>query len=199
LRGKPATKEVFTLAQIEALLSVSTGDWHGLILAGFFSAAGLSDLAKLKWSNVDFDKGEHGCITFLQSKTQKMVLVPLHLSLSTWLRTHRNDSQWIFPTLCDRCTGGSAGLSHAFAVLLREAGIEREEIRERSGEKGRKVFALGFHSLRHTMNSILANEGVNQDLRQSIVGHASKAMNTHYTHFEIASRQGAINKLWNVS
>jgi integrase len=195
LRGKPATKAVFTLEQIESLLSVAKGDWHGLCLAGFFTAARLSDLAKLQWKSVDFDRGEHGVLTFVQSKTQRMVQIPLHPNLSTWLRTHRNDSAWVFPSLCNKITGGTNGLSQAFGRLLKEAGIEREEIRERSGEKGRTVNSLGFHQLRHTMNSILANEGVSQELRMSIVGHASKSMNSHYTHLEIASLQGAISKL----
>jgi integrase len=192
LKGKPANKEVFTLEQIQALLSVAERDWKGLILAGFFTGGRLSDLAKLEWKSVDLDKG---VIRFTQSKTGTEVQIPIHENLKPWLETHKNGSEWVFPSLGGKTTGGTTGLSHRFATLLRQAGIEREEIRERSGKKGRVVHALSFHSLRHTMNSILANEGVSQELRQSIVGHASKTINTHYTHLELSTMQGVIAKL----
>ena len=96
---------------------------------------------------------------------------------------------------CRQNTGGTTGLSQNFAKLMQAAGIEREEIRERQGIKGRVVHALSYHSLRHTMNSILANEGVSQELRQSIVGHASKTINSHYTHLEFSTMQSVIAKL----
>ena len=134
-------------------------------------------------------------ITFTQAKTGRTVQIPIHPNLSEWLKTQRNGSQWVFPTLADKTPGGTTGLSQNFAKLMKAAGIEREEIRERQGIKGRVVHALSYHSLRHTMNSILANEGVSQELRQSIVGHASKAINSHYTHLELSTMQSVIAKL----
>jgi integrase len=178
--------------QIEALLSVAEGDWFGLVLAGFFTGGRLSDLAKLQWTSVDLEKG---VIIFTQSKTQREVQIPIHPTLETWLRTHKNGSQYVFPSLAHLKTGGSGGLSRAFARLMKEANIEQEKIRERQGKKGRTVHALSYHALRHTMNSILANEGVSQELRQSIVGHASKTINSHYTHLELSTMQGVIAKL----
>jgi integrase len=133
-------------------------------------------------------------ITFTQTKTGGTVQVPIHQDLKSWLQSHKN-GEWVFPSLAGKKTGGTTGLSLGFAKLLREAGIESEEIRERSGKKGRVVHALSYHSLRHTMNSILANEGVSQELRQSIVGHASKTINSHYTHLELSTMQSVIAKL----
>jgi integrase len=192
IKGKPANKEVFTLEQIQSLLSVAEGDWFGLILAGFFTGGRLSDLAKLTWQSVDL---ERGVIMFTQAKTGGIVQIPIHQDLKSWLRTHKNGSEWVFPSLGGKTTGGTSGLSQAFSGLLAKAGIESEEIRERQGTKGRTVRALSFHSLRHTMNSILANEGVSQELRQSIVGHASKTINSHYTHLELSTMQSVIAKL----
>jgi integrase len=192
LKSKAATKQVFTLEQIQALLSVASDEWYGLILCGFLTGGRLSDLAKLEWSSVDLDKE---CITFQQSKTGRMVQIPIHSNLKSWLRTHKNGSQCVFPSLATKTTGGTTGLSQGFSKIMRDAGIEREEIREKQGEKGRSVHALSFHALRHTFNSILANQGVSQELRQEFTGHASKVVNTHYTHIELETRKGVIGKL----
>jgi integrase len=96
LKGKPANKAVFTLDQIQSLLSVASGDWVGLILAGFFTGGRLSDLAKLQWQTVDL---ERGIITFTQAKTGGMVQIPIHPDLKSWLRTHQNRSESVFPSL----------------------------------------------------------------------------------------------------
>jgi integrase len=192
LKGKAASKDVFTLEQVQALLAVAEGDWYGLILCGFYLGGRISDLAKLQWSNVDL---ERGLVTFTQSKTGKTIQIPIHGDLHEWLETNRNGITAVFPSLEGRSTGGTTGLSQGFARLLHEAGIEREEIRERSGKKGRVVHGLSFHSLRHTMNSILANSGVSQEQRQAILGHSSKAINSHYTHFTLQTTQSVIAKL----
>jgi integrase len=192
LKGLAASKEVFTLEQVQSLLAVAQGDWRGLILSGFYLGGRISDLANLQWSNVDLDKG---LITFTQSKTGKSVQIPIHSDLQSWLETNRTGITAVFPSLAGRTTGGANGLSQRFAKLMRAAGIDREEIRERSGEKGRVVHGLSFHSLRRTMNSLLANSGVSQEQRMAILGHASKAINTGYTHFSLQSTQSVIAKL----
>jgi integrase len=102
LKGKPVNKAVFTLDQIQALLSVASDDWYGLILVGFFTGGRLSDLAKLQWQSVDL---ERGMITFTQAKTGRMVQIPIHPNLSEWLKKHKNGSQWVFPTLADKIPG----------------------------------------------------------------------------------------------
>ena len=60
---------------------------------------------------------------------------------------------------------------------------------------GRKFRSLTFHSLRHTFNSVLANAGVDQEVRQQLTGHASAAMNRRYTHLELKTMRAAISKL----
>jgi integrase len=93
LKSKAANKACFTLEQVQSLLSVAKGDWEGLILGGFYSGQRLSDLARLRWSNVDLDRG---CITLTTSKTQREMEIPIHDCLKSWLQTHKVDSTWVF-------------------------------------------------------------------------------------------------------
>ena len=61
-------KGTFTPEQIAKLVEHAEGDWKGLILAGYYTGGRLSDLARLKWANVDLS-GEK-CIWFVQKKVQ---------------------------------------------------------------------------------------------------------------------------------
>jgi integrase len=60
-------KGTFTPEQIAKLVEHAEGDWKGLILAGYFTGGRLSDLARLKWSNVDL---KEKTITFVQKKVE---------------------------------------------------------------------------------------------------------------------------------
>jgi integrase len=102
---------------------------------------------------------------------------------------------FLFPSLAGKRTGGKTGLSMAFKGIMGRARVRGEVARERTGEKGRSVNTLTFHSFRHTLTSIMANAGVPVEVRQKFTGHASAEMNQHYTHTEIATLRGAIEKL----
>jgi integrase len=65
----------------------ASGDWKGLILAGYFTGGRLSDLARLKWSNVDLTEKT---ITFVQRKVEgkspkARVKIPIHPALEEYL------------------------------------------------------------------------------------------------------------------
>jgi integrase len=52
-------KGTFSSEQISQLVEEAEGDWKGLILAGYFTRGRLSDLARLKWRNVDLTEKFH--------------------------------------------------------------------------------------------------------------------------------------------
>jgi site-specific recombinase XerD len=70
-------------------------------------------------------------------------------------------------------------------------------IREKSesSESGRKVFALSFHSLRHSFTSILANAGVPEELQMALTGHKERSVHQRYTHQELQRLAEAIGTL----
>jgi len=65
---------------------------------------------------------------------------------------------------------------------------------QRKGE-GRTTFAKGFHSLRHTYISGLANAGVASDIRQKLAGHADAKVHAGYSHHELQTFRDAVAKL----
>jgi integrase len=175
-------------------------NWKGLILAGYFTGGRLSDLARLKWSNVDLTEKS---ITFIQRKVEgktpkPRVKIPIHPVLEEYLLSgpiSAAPSAPVFPELHDKPGAGKTGLSMAFKRIMDKAGIAAGVIRERGGTAGRSVSALSFHSLRHTFNPALAKAGFSQELRMKLTGHSSVDMNTLHSHHELETIRNAVKTL----
>jgi integrase len=101
---------------------------------------------------------------------------------------------FLFPSLAGKRTSGKSGLSMSFSRIMEKAKVKGEVARERTG-KGRTINTLSFHSLRHSFNSIMANAGVSQEVRQKLTGHSSAEMNKRYTHHELEPLRAAIQKI----
>jgi integrase len=201
LRGTVAEKGVFSPEQVALLLEPAEGDWKGLILAGYYTGARLSDLARLKWTSVDLAEG---IITFFQQKTEaKMgrkakVTTPIHPHLYEYLLARAGldkPNAPVFGELYDKPVPGKSGLSMAFRRIMERAGIDGGLMRVSSGKKGRNVSALSFHSLRHSFNSALANANIPQELRMKLTGHCSPDMNTNYTRLELETLRKGIEAI----
>jgi integrase len=74
------------------------------------------------------------------------------------------------------------------------AGIRAPLGPEKNG-KGRQFKALGFHSLRHSFISKLANSEVPEDVRKQIVGHSSDDIHRRYVHLDLSFHARAIANL----
>jgi integrase len=195
-------KGTFTPEAVARLVEAAEGDWKGLILAGYFTGARVSDLAQLKWSNVDLEE-QSASIWFVQQKVKgksrkAKVRVPIYGDLLEYLihcpsSDHANAP--VFPQLHDKPTGGTDGLSTGFRRIMERAGIDPGVIRQRGGDHGRSVARLSFHSLRHSFNSALANAEVSQEVRMIFTGHSSVDQNTDYTHMRFEKLRDAVMKL----
>jgi integrase len=191
----------FDEAQIKALLAVADAQWKGMILLASHAGLRLRDASDLTWENVGDDCRT---LTFRAKKTAKRKkqsgkdsVVFLHSDLKRYLDelpTNDNPKAPLFPSLYGRKSGSSAGLSNEFSRLMQKAGI-RPQLGTKKAGKGRRFRALGFHSLRHTFVSRLADLEVSSDVRKEIVGHSSDDIHRRYTHLSLALQQAAISKL----
>jgi integrase len=122
--------------------------------------------------------------------------VPIHPQFKAWLlkQTRGIGKAQVFPTLSGKAGGGKSGLSMAFKRIMEHAKIKGRLLREATGE-GRSQSSLSFHSLRHSFNTALDKAGVPVEVRQKLTGHASAEMNQHYTHHDIETLRGAVEKL----
>ena len=210
LNKKGAVRSVFEPDQVSALLMACEGfkkkgrncgnDWRGACLVAFYSGARLSDVANLKWANLDL---QNRLLFYSEKKKhfQIEIRVPLHEEIESHflsLEAPDDPEAQLFPGLSGRETGGANGLSREFVALMDAAGIERRMIREGSG-LGRDIYDLGEHCFRHSFNTHLMRAGVPEDLRQRLCGHESKEVSRRYTHKEVEDLRASIAKLPSIS
>ena len=180
-------KGTFTPAQVSKLLRAADGDWRAAILFAYCTGARLGDVANIRWDAVDW---RNKVLRFTPSKTKNPVTIPLHPQLERELWKGAGIGKaTMFPELAGKGTGGRHGLSGRFAAIMEKAGIEAKRIQASSG---RRLSNLSFHSLRHSFNSVMANAGISQEIRQKLTGHTSAETNKVYTHHELEPLRTAV-------
>jgi integrase len=153
----------------------------------------------------------HGEITIITEKTGRVQIIPIAPPLFRYMTeempTQDDSSAPLFPRAYDNVQrlGRVGSLSRQFHKLLASAGlVPPEQPRPKNGNKAislkrRTVHPLSFHSLRHTMTSVLKNLGVNAATVMDIVGHQSTAVSTNYTHIDSESKRRAITLMPDIS
>jgi integrase len=165
-----------------------------MVMIGYHLGLRIQDCATLRWQDVDFDRKVigHRPQKERRDRASKKIESYMPPELRTFLGQMKprmlNPARPLFPSLCDKKSGGAFGLSLAFRKLLDEAKVEYKDV---SNGKGRKFYDLGFHSLRHTCVSVMANAGVPQELRKEHVGHDSD-VHKRYTHLDIQTFETAL-------
>ena len=206
--GGDSLSEPFSPEQVAALMEAaiakrkgkpafeSGAEWRGAILVAYCTGVRLTDVTNLRWDAINLPART---LTFREKKGKlysKEATIPLHPALEAHLlemSAPDSGAAFIFPALAGRT---SSVVGEAFARIMAEAGIVRELVHEpEPGSKGRRRYNLGFHSLRHTMNSEMANAGVSVEIRQLFTGHKSAEMNERYTHRKLAPLRRAIEKI----
>lgn len=196
-------RKPFTDDQIKAIIRAADEEWKGMILFGVHTGIRLNDAARLTWGSVDVTRR---VLSFEEQKTarrkrrmSKETRVRLHPDILQWLssRTKGAADTALFPSLSGSPSGGHNGLSNAFYRVMAAAGV-KAPLGEKKKGKGRRFRKLGFHSLRHTLVSRMANEDVPADVRKAVVGHSSDEIHQRYVHLDLSAQDKAIAKLRSV-
>ena len=186
-------KEPFAAGEVAALVNHAKGEWKGAIILGATTGLRLGDVVSLKWENID---QKSGFILVETIKTGEALTLPIHADFEKWLskQTHGIGKAPVFPTLIARKINGRAGLSRQFRGIMEKVGIKEKAI-EATGDAGRTRFSKGFHSLRHSFASVLANKNVSAEVRQRLTGHKDDATHQGYTDIELKTRKAAVKKI----
>jgi integrase len=204
-RGQSKRREM-TLGEIQTVLKeCGKTEWHGLVLVGLYSGQRIGDCACLTWQQIDLAKKT---ISFVTQKTGKRLSTRLAEPLADYLNelpATDDPSAYVFPKLAALGEKNSAPLSKAFAEeILIPAGLMAKRAKNHAangtGRKGeRQVNEITFHSLRHSLVTMLKATGASQAMAQMIVGHDSTAVSKRYTHLSADDTADAISKLPDVT
>jgi integrase len=182
----------FTPEQVTKIFTAAKGEWKTVILFGYFTGARLSDCASMQWKNINFNRG---VIDYIESKRKKRVVIPIVPEFEEYLQaiaSTDSTNPFITPSLANKETRGKSGLSESFKKIMVEAGVD--PLTEK-GQGKRNFSKLSFHSLRHTTNTLLANNGIDQETRMALIGQTTKTVNSDYTHLNLDKLRGAMEKL----
>lgn len=185
-------REIFTLDEIGKLVNAAPNlDWKTLIYLGVFTGARLGDCVAMTWDNIDTS---NAMISDTQKKTGKTVVLPVHRDLLHHLHA-LSESGTLGPlcrSLAKTKQSGNHGLSEGFKRIVVRAGLDLKVVK---GKGARNFARRTFHSLRHTFSSILANQGVSEEMRMKLTGHSSREMHQRYSHHDNSALQKAMNSM----
>jgi integrase len=194
----------FTLAEIKRILKACGDDqeWRGLVLFGLYIGQRLGDLAKITWRAINFETDEIVGARPAR-KTKRPIILPLARPLRDYLLSLPSSDDpdaFIFPRAAGATRTGT--LSNQFRDILVEAGLVPPRTHESTGKgrsAARQTSEISFHSLRHSMTSLLKAVGVSEAVAGEIVGHDTPAMSRRYTHIPMNVMRDTIAKMPDVT
>ena len=195
-KSSKESKDPFTFEQAKAILRSADGEWKTAILIGLCTAARLGDCTNFSSSDINLNAGHMSLRPQKTRGTKKDLRIPIHPSLEAHLMAlpaMKKQGAPLTPKLGTAKIGGRSGLSRQFIDIMEAAGVVQKSIAPaQSG--GRTFNKFGFHSLRHTLNSQMANANVHPDLRKLFTGHGDDRVHAIYTHHTLQTMREALNK-----
>jgi integrase len=210
---KPAVKEErarrpFTREEIAMVLAACDDTWRIMTLTGLQTGQRLGDIARMRWSELDFKKSRW---TLKTGKTGAQLRIPLSVELTGLLDRLKRESKPaketapVFPDFVaelGRSQGYVGALSKRFIQILCQAGVRSHSLSDSGGRSHKKLSVarasnrrqqqeLSFHSLRHTARTWLEEAGQPKAVIDALIGHEGETGKIYTTVGEEALRGAA--------
>lgn len=182
-------KRAFGIEELQKIVGQASGELRTLFVIGAYTGARLGDCAKFTWDRVDADRG---IIRLRPHKTQYSsgiwIEFPMHPALAAALGRPKKRG-YILPTLA---TLPEWKLSDTVQGHLAACGFG-ESVKLETHR--RRTAITGFHSLRSTFVSLMADFGAPLAMVQALVGHVSAEMTMRYYRQDLERSRIEIAKL----
>ncbi len=180
-RLKVSQKKVrfLTVEEIDLILAAAMPSIRPILLTAIHTGLRRSELFRLEWSDVDFDrrvitvtgKGKE------HTKNYRDREVPMTIALVECLRSVKRNGSWVF---ChEDGSRYSEGVKNSIESIVRKTGIPR----------------FTMHDLRHTFASHLVMDGVDLPTVKVLMGHSNIATTMIYAHLAPDHLKGAVARL----
>lgn len=157
----PGQREVYTMAELRALLAHADAKWIPFIVLGAFAGLRPCEAARLSWQDIIWEQGEIRITAAIAGKRGSPRNVPINDTLAAWLAPHRTRLGRIYPTTERRL----------FNQLRRF--IARIE-------KHAEGFRWKANALRHSFGSHHVATHRNLELTRTIMGTGMAMLRHHY-------------------
>lgn len=199
-------KRFFTYDQADKLLAAlwkNDRDLHDIALLGFYAGLRFSEIARLRWVDVDLD---HGVIHVIDAKSGNREAYITDNLREMFLRNQKKDSSHlvnpcpvkdkaqgdVFESPCLVFPGPVKGrvqkdVSDRFMKVVNNLGLNKDVFDSRQ--------KLTFHSTRHSFGSWLALQGTPLLTIKELMGHKTIEMTMRYAHLMPDHKRKAVDKL----
>lgn len=169
-----------TEAECKRLINAARPDFRELVKAALFTGARCSELTKLEVININLDTASIYITPSKNNKGRYIPLSPEGLDFFRTLTTSKNGSNRIFV----KQDSNPWGENH-HTRLMKEACYHASI-----------TPAIGFHELRHTYASLLAQAGADLLTISKLLGHAdTRITSRHYAHLCDKTLANTVNRL----
>ena len=171
-RDDSRTRLPFTREELHAMFHSENREFARLVALGFYSALRLGSALKVRWENIS-----DGYLHAKHDKTGADATLRIPPALQKFLDEVPPERRrgLLFPGFQEYANKKLNACFHALGIRT------QEEYKTRNG-KTRKGVLKGFHSLRHTAVTMALEKGASQAAVQRLAGHATLAMQEHYSH-----------------
>ncbi|KAB2891159.1 MAG: site-specific integrase [Desulfobulbaceae bacterium] len=144
-----------------------------------FTGMRRGEIFKLKWEDLDFQRG---FISIMEPKGGKSQKIPMNRAAREVFESVASNSEWVFPA---RNGGPRRDANKTFNAIKKEAGLPSD--------------FRPMHGLRHLYATMLASSGqVDMFTLQKLMTHKSPAMTQRYIHFRDDALRAAAEKVDNI-
>lgn len=185
-------RQPFTDDELKKILDTAEKHSNGqqfkvCILVGLYTGLRRKDCVFLKRELV---KKDVIMVTPFKTKKHKVItMIPLHPKLKEALDSLNVESGYYFPDLVELYNRGclTGQLESIFSSVGPMTTVQQD--------RKRKVPLKGFHALRATFITRLAESGVSLPIMESLAGHLNPQQTMHYTHPDEDVKKAAIEVL----
>lgn len=199
------SKRMLIVEEIKLIIESADGELRTLLMLGAFLGLRLGDASTLLWSEVDLKRRVVSRVPrkIIYKGEKGKVLIGIPETLHAYLAALPRRGKFVVPGCAAEYDRDVTVLTNRIKAHLESCGIQtvKEGTGAGSEKKGvdgkpipgtakRAVVLVGYHSLRHSYISIMAQAGASIAVLQQLAGHSSPAMTAHYMH---VTEQAAID------
>jgi integrase len=171
LKVQPQKFDYLSEVEAERLLLTATGIWHDLILTALYTGLRFSELTALSWEDVNFKekvltvKNSFSNGILGSTKSNKIRYIPLTDELCKLFKQFQKDKGFIFVNSEGKNLKTNSCLRNLYWICDK-AGLRH----------------IGWHTLRHTFASRLAEKGISIMAIKELLGHSEICATMRYAH-----------------
>jgi integrase len=191
-------RQTFTHEEVVRLCKEADYEWQGMILLGLWYGMRIGDASNVKWDKVSLSDRT---IKHTPTKTGRTIKEEMTYFMPDEVYNYvksahkkKGASKLLFPSLAGKETGSFGGLSNAFDRLMTRSkivvplGVEKDGV-------GRQFRKKGFHSLRYTQASRMADAGISEEFGMAISMHKSATIHKGYVQYTQTLQKDLFSRL----